>query len=185
MAEAVIENDGVIEKFTGDGLMAVYGVPVPRTTETERADDVRRSFETALSMCARLKELNASAASENMPLTECRIGIHSGLVSAGTVGTATRTNYTILGQPANLAARLEGYGKDDPEIANGPDGTPLTCRILVSETAADFLRDKVDQSAGQILEILDRNDSSTLESAGTVEAKMPKRGIEARLKNKR
>ncbi|MCP5082150.1 MAG: adenylate/guanylate cyclase domain-containing protein [Alphaproteobacteria bacterium] len=138
-ANAVIRYNGVIEKFTGDGLMAVFGIPVPRTTDEEIADDVRRACDCAIDIAERTDRLNERAAANNTPYTKCRVGIHTGRLSAGNVGTKQRMSYTVIGQAANLAARLEAYGKDDPLVAQTPSGEVIDCRVLLSEDSASLL----------------------------------------------
>ncbi len=138
-ANAVIRYNGVIEKFTGDGLMAVFGIPVPRTTDEEIADDVRRACDCAIDIAERTDRLNERAAAEGQPYTKCRVGIHTGRLSAGNVGTKQRMSYTVIGQAANLAARLEAYGKDDPLVARDPSGEIIDCRVLLSEDSAALL----------------------------------------------
>ncbi|MEM1198681.1 MAG: adenylate/guanylate cyclase domain-containing protein [Pseudomonadota bacterium] len=138
-ARAVIRYNGVIEKFTGDGLMAVFGIPVPRTSDEEIADDVRRACDCAIDIAARTDRLNERAAASNTPYTKCRVGIHTGRLSAGNVGTKQRMSYTVIGQAANLAARLEAYGKDDPLVSRDPSGEIIDCRVLLSEDSASLL----------------------------------------------
>lgn len=138
-ANAVIRYNGVIEKFTGDGLMAVFGIPVPRTSDEEIADDVRRACDCALDIAERTDRLNEKGAATNQPYTKCRVGIHTGRLSAGNVGTKQRMSYTVIGQAANLAARLEAYGKDDPLVAQTPEGEVIDCRVLLSEDSASLL----------------------------------------------
>jgi len=143
MAECVACHDGVIEKFTGDGLMAVFGVPVPRQTGQDIAADARNAAACALQMADRVEALNATAGEMGFPPTRCRIGIHSGPLSAGNVGTIDRMQYSVIGQTANLAARIEGYGKDDRALTTDDDGRPLDCRILLSGATADLLGDDI------------------------------------------
>ncbi len=138
-ANAVVRYNGVIEKFTGDGLMAVFGIPVPRTSDEQIADDVRRACDCAIDIAARTDRLNARAAASGAPYTKCRVGIHTGPLSAGNVGTKQRMSYTVIGQAANLAARLEAYGKDDPLISKTPEGEVIDCRVLISEDSAALL----------------------------------------------
>jgi len=139
MADAVVAHDGVIDKFTGDGLMAVFGVPVPRTTRDSIAADARSAVACAAEMARRLEALNAQAGERGFPRTRCRIGIHSGPLSAGNVSSRARMQYTVIRQTANLAARLEACGKDDPAVANDASGTPIDCRILLSEATKTLL----------------------------------------------
>ena len=139
MAEAAVANHGVIDKFTGDGLLVVFGVPVPRVHAHEIERDARNAVECALEMARRVDQLNARMDHSVLPRIRCRVGIHTGSLSAGNVGTRARMQYTIIGQTANLAARLEGFGKDDPKISRDHLGQELDCRILLSATTVELL----------------------------------------------
>ena len=151
MAEAVLQSNGVVETFTGDGLMAVFGIPVPRTDHSEIELDALNAVECAIRMGRRLEALNGRIDRSVLPEMRCRIGIHTGPLSAGNVGTRSRMHYTVIGQTANLAARLEGFGKDDPDIACDGDGNPLQCRILLSAATVELLPDEYNvQSMGEL-----------------------------------
>jgi len=151
MTDCVVRHNGVVDKFTGDGLMAVFGIPVKRTTPEEIARDAKNAANCAIEMAARIDTLNRNNKLDEFPLTRTRIGIHTGLVSAGNFGTINRMQYTVIGQTANLAARLEDYGKDDPDIMAGRDGNRLACRILISGDTADCLNNSFDfQSIGDV-----------------------------------
>ncbi len=151
MAEAVMKADGMVEKFTGDGLMAVFGAPVPRTGADEQARDAVNAVECALQMSRKVKELNARLDSTVFPQLRCRVGIHTGILSAGSVGTRSRMQFTVIGQTANLAARLEGYGKDDPKNALDGNGKELICRVLLSESTVELLPETYNiESMGEL-----------------------------------
>ena len=151
MAEAAVQNNGVVEKFTGDGLMAVFGIPVPRTQRDEIERDANNAVACALSMRERLDRLNTRRDADVFPRMRSRIGIHTGVLSAGSVGTRARMQYTVIGQTANLAARLEGFGKDDPKIACDASGKPLDCRILLSAATVDLLPEAYNvESMGEL-----------------------------------
>jgi len=99
MAEVVFRHSGTLDKFIGDCLMAVFGAPIPA------AEHPRLAAEAALDMREALAALNH-------PLPEAsrlqfRVGLHSGRVVAGDIGSARRSDYTVLGSTVNLAARLE------------------------------------------------------------------------------
>jgi adenylate cyclase len=99
MTEVVFRYEGTLDKFIGDCLMAVFGAPMP----TE--DHARRAVDAALEMRTVLERLN-----EPLPPAErirFRVGIHSGRVVAGDIGSLRRSDYTVLGNTVNLAARLE------------------------------------------------------------------------------
>jgi class 3 adenylate cyclase/CHASE2 domain-containing sensor protein len=104
-------NGGMLNKFIGDGIMVLFGAP----ENVEAKDGACRAVRTALQMIERVKELNSDARSNNLPLSaEIRIGvgIHTGLVSAGNVGSGERLEYTVIGETVNLASRLEAQTKE-------------------------------------------------------------------------
>lgn len=139
MADIAVGAGGFIEKFTGDGLMVVFGAPIPRTEQAQVEQDAVTAADCALAMADRLEELNEGLEAAGLPRMRLRIGIDSGDVSAGLVGADARMQYTVIGDPANTAARLEGFGKDDPTYSRDSDGRALPCRILVSERCVERL----------------------------------------------
>lgn len=107
LSDAVLTCGGTLDKFLGDGLMAVYGAPV------SREDDPLRALQSAKMMMAFMVELRERAEAEwattrqGRPLTlELGIGINSGVVVAGNIGGAMRAEYTCIGDAVNVAARL-------------------------------------------------------------------------------
>jgi adenylate cyclase len=99
MTESVFEHQGTVDKFIGDCLMAVFGAPL------EAKDHAARAVEAALDMRDALQRLNEPLAEEQQ--LRFRVGMHSGWVVAGDIGSEHRTDYTVLGATVNLAARLE------------------------------------------------------------------------------
>ncbi len=107
LSDAVLTCGGTLDKFLGDGLMAVFGAPV------FRPDDALRALQSAKMMMAFMVELRQRAEAEwattrqGRPLTlELGIGINSGVAVAGNIGGAMRTEYTCIGDSVNVAARL-------------------------------------------------------------------------------
>jgi adenylate cyclase len=108
LSDAVLTCGGTLDKFLGDGLMAVFGAPVARV------DDALRAVQCAKMMMTAMEELRAEAERdwasnprEGQPLVlELGIGINSGVVVAGNIGGAMRTEYTCIGDAVNVAARL-------------------------------------------------------------------------------
>ncbi len=129
MVDIVARHGGVIEKFAGDGLTIEFGVPEPRTTEAEIDADARSAVESAIDMAKALPELNAAWREKGLPEVGIRVGIHTGPLMVGVIGSADRWQYSIIGDTANTAARIEGYAKDDPKL--GCDVGH--CRILISD----------------------------------------------------
>lgn len=102
----VIEKyDGVIDKYTGDGVMALFGAPIGRS------DDPERAIFAALEIQQQIIDLGRDLAGEKLPHPAVGIGINTSRVIAGNIGTASRLNYTVLGDGVNLAARLENLTK--------------------------------------------------------------------------
>lgn len=99
---AVIEaQGGIIDKFIGDEIMALFGAPV------ESGGDANRALRAALGMRAALAEFNAELAAENKPPLAFGIGINTGPVVAGNIGSHRRLNFSVIGDAVNLAARLQ------------------------------------------------------------------------------
>ena len=98
LTEAVLAHGGTLDKFLGDGVMAVFGAPVAHD------DDAVRAVRAALQMMELVGEQNGSG--EHMTPLDLGIGINTGIVVAGSVGSARRTEYTCIGDAVNIAARL-------------------------------------------------------------------------------
>lgn len=105
VSDLVDARGGVVDKYIGDAVMALFGAPLVA------ADDPQRALDTALAMVRALPALNARFAHDGWPALAIGIGIHTGVVVAGNVGSVTRLNYTVLGDTVNLASRLEGLCK--------------------------------------------------------------------------
>ena len=105
MSEVVEEFEGVVDKYTGDGVMALFGAPIGR------AGDAERALKAGMEICRRITELGSQLAREGMPAPLVGIGINTSRVIAGNIGSATRLNYTVLGDGVNLASRLESLTK--------------------------------------------------------------------------
>jgi adenylate cyclase len=97
----VIEGEGgVIDKYVGDEIMALYGAP------TSHPDHAIRALASAMLMMETLKGWNKERVAQGLPPIEMGIGIHTGLVVAGNMGAEDRLNYTVIGANVNLASRL-------------------------------------------------------------------------------
>jgi adenylate cyclase len=135
MAQEVQAHQGVINKFTGDGMLAVFGVPIPRTTQQEIAEDARLAVSCAVAISSRLREMNQNWLARGLPSAKMRVGIFTGPVMVGSLGGTTRLEYGVIGDSVNIASRLESCLKDRQED---------TCRILIAEETLLHLGDKFE-----------------------------------------
>ncbi|HKP45984.1 MAG TPA: adenylate/guanylate cyclase domain-containing protein [Pyrinomonadaceae bacterium] len=110
MSAIVEKHGGVVDKYMGDALMALFGAPL------KNPDDADRAMKTALEMVAAIDELNRQWQIRGLPRVGLGIGVNTDIVVAGNMGSATRLNYTVIGDGVNLASRLEGLTKM-PEYA--------------------------------------------------------------------
>jgi adenylate cyclase len=135
MARVVMAHGGAIDDYRGDGFKADFGIPLARTTAAEISRDAVNAVKCALAMARELKRLNMLWQEEHLPTASVRIGIFTGPVVAGSLGSAQRLQYTTVGDTANIAARLESFDKDflDPYSTNNP------CRILLGEATLGYL----------------------------------------------
>lgn len=122
MTKIVFDHNGSLDKFIGDAIMAVYGVPF------ESPDDADNAVRTAIRMQIELLEYNKSAEFRDLPDLRIGIGVNTGEVVSGNIGSMQRMEYTSIGDAVNLSARLEGASK-----TYGAD-------ILISEFTVDQLR---------------------------------------------
>jgi len=118
----VIQRQGIVNKFTGDGVMAVFGVPTCRLDTREVAEDAKSAVACALAISDRLEEMNQNWQRLGLPIIQMRIGIFTGPVVAGSLGGKDRSEYGVIGDSVNTASRLESCEKDRQ---------PSNCRILI------------------------------------------------------
>jgi class 3 adenylate cyclase len=122
MVECITEHRGVVLRFVGDGILAVFGAPIPRTKEVEIAADALAAAHCALAMEQALGRLNDAWRRDGLPTVGMRVGIHTGPLVAGSLGNGPHMEYCLLGDTANTAARIEQLGK---EHAKGPDAVTI------------------------------------------------------------
>ncbi len=128
IARHVDGHNGMVNAYIGDAIMAVFGAPVARTREEDIDQDAIHAVECALAMRRELKGLNVGWAARGMPTCAMRVGIFTGPLVAGSIGSAERLEFTVLGDTTNTAARLESAGKE-VEV----DDRTRECTILIGD----------------------------------------------------
>lgn len=103
MSEVIIKYNGVIDKFMGDSIMVLFGVPEGRT------DDLERTLACAAEMQVAMSEINEVNKSLGMPSLYMGIGINTGEVVAGNLGSELHNEYTVIGNEVNLVSRVEAH----------------------------------------------------------------------------
>ncbi len=136
MAKLVMTHGGIVDDYYGDAIKGDFGTPFPRTTEAEISQDAVNAVSCALAMERELKQMNAAWQKQGLPTVGMRVGIYTGEVVAGCLGSAKRMKFTTIGDTTNTAARLESYEKDRPDSFIG--GSP--CRILIGEPTLHYVQ---------------------------------------------
>lgn len=127
MTDIVLEHEGTVVQFVGDAIMAFWGAPL------DDADHAYRAVAAAVAMQNGMAALRAEFAKEGLPPIHMRVGIHTGSVLVGNLGSAKRFGYTAVGDDVNLAARLEGVNKlyGTGVMVSGDTARRITGRIAL------------------------------------------------------
>ena len=119
MEQCIVKHNGIINKYIGDAIMAIFGVPL--ANENQALD----AYKCCLDMRKKLTELNKELEAENLPSIKFGIGLHTGNVLAGNIGSNSRMEYTVIGDTVNVASRIESLCKE------------YNCDLLLSETTVE------------------------------------------------
>jgi len=140
MVQLVIEHRGVLSKYIGDSIMAIFGVPVPRRSDIEFTEDAISAINCALGMGEKLLELNHRWQVQGRPMTAMRIGIFTGPMVVGSLGGSQRLEYTVIGDSVNTASRLEQFNKDrfNPDVLKNP------CRVIIGASTYRYVKNYFD-----------------------------------------
>jgi adenylate cyclase len=103
MTEVITKYKGTINEFVGDGIFVIFGAPI------QRKDDTQRAVACAIAMQLAMSEVNAKLETMQIPALQMGIGMHTGEVLAGNIGSQRRAKYTVMGSTVNLASRVESY----------------------------------------------------------------------------
>jgi adenylate cyclase len=138
LARHVDRNGGIINKYIGDSIMAVFGAPAARTTEEAIRQDAIHAVQCAWEMKAEMKQLNDAWIRRGLARVGLRIGIYTGELMAGSVGHEDRLEYTVIGDSVNTASRLESLDKDSAAEEDAD------CRILIGEPTFHLVKESFD-----------------------------------------
>lgn len=150
MTDIVFQYDGLLDKYMGDAIMAVYGAPL------DQPDHALRACLTALDMMEELGRLQKKWAAEGRPVLNIGVGVNSGDMVVGNMGSQMRFDYTVMGDSVNLGSRLEGINKEYgtniviSEFTHAVVKDALVCREL------DAVRVKGKKLPVKIYELLAR-----------------------------
>ena len=122
MVDQITEQEGMLDKYIGDAIMAAFGIPI------KHDDDEDRAVRASINMISSLREWNAEREKENKPPVDMGIGLNTDNVVAGNIGSPKRMDYTMIDDDVNLAARLESACKQ------------YSARILISEHTYEKLK---------------------------------------------
>jgi len=121
MVDCVNQTNGVVDKYIGDAIMAVWGTPISYGNDAENA------VNAALRMRTALRKFNQDRGGDRKPIIKIGCGLNSGDVLAGQIGSNDRMEYTVIGDPVNLASRIEALNK------------PMGSDVLISQATADIV----------------------------------------------
>lgn len=155
LTECIINNGGMLDKYIGDAIMAIFNAPLDLDHHPEKA------AKSAQEMILKLKELNILFEKDGLPALKVGAGVHTGAATVGNIGSKLRFDYTAIGDTVNLASRLEGLTK------------AYSVDIIISESTNDalgseFLTRRLDSVRVKgkniplvIFELMDNTDKNT------------------------
>jgi len=157
MSQVILDSQGVIDKYQGDGIMAFWGAPI------SLQDHAARACLAALECQVRMGKINHTPSREGIPPLSMRIGLHSGDAVVGNMGSAQRFDYTIIGDNVNLASRLEGVNKQFGTQVIISESTYLHARDRIEARELDLIAVKGKEKPIRIYELLGKKGGMTEE----------------------
>ncbi len=134
MTEILLQYEGTVDKYEGDAIVAFFGAPI------SYADHARRACFASLDMQQQLAEMRRQWEKEGKPLLRMRIGLNTGPMVIGNMGSRLRMNYTMMGDAVNLAARLEGANKEYGTSIMISDATYAVAKESIEVRELDTIR---------------------------------------------
>ena len=148
MTEIILEEEGTVDKFEGDAIMALWGAPL------DQEDQALRACRAALLQRDALEGLNRRFAGLKLPPLSMRIGLNTGDAIVGNLGSARRFDYTVIGDTVNLASRLEGLNKFYGTIIMASEATMAACGAGVEFRELDLVAVKGKEKPVRVFEVM-------------------------------
>ena len=163
MTDIIFRHRGTLDKYIGDAIMAFWGAPYPQPQQAELA------CRAALEMLRALREAQPRWQAQGRPEIEIGVGIHTGPVLVGNMGSKQRFNFTIIGDNVNLASRLEGLNKLFGTHLLISENTCEHVRDLVAARRLDWIRVKGKKKPVTIYEVLGERDGTSPERSRLIQ----------------
>ena len=135
MVKIITNHGGMVDDYHGDMIKADFGVFRLGQTEADKRQDVNHAVSCAVALEQEMRHLNSQWQQQGLPAVRMRIGIQTGPVVVGSLGSEQRLKFTTIGDSVNVASRLESFQKDSLETWPKEE----TCRILIGETTKHYL----------------------------------------------
>ena len=163
MCDIVSSYHGTIDKFEGDAIIAFWGAPL------ELPDHATIACHAAIDMQKKNEEMRKTLREQNRPMLYTRIGMSSGPVVVGNMGSADRMDYTMMGDVVNLAARLEGVNKFYQTFTMISQSTYELAKDDIDTRQLDVIRVVGKKEPISVYEVLERKNQTSSEKSGVVE----------------
>ena len=137
MVKIITNHGGMVDDYHGDMIKADFGVFRLEQTEADKRQDANNAVSCAVALEQEMRHLNTQWQQQGLPEVRMRIGMQTGPVVVGSLGSEQRLKFTTIGDSVNVASRLESFQKDSLEIWSKDE----ICRILIGETTKQYLGD--------------------------------------------
>jgi adenylate cyclase len=163
MCDIILGAEGTVDKFEGDSIMAFWGAP------TMQADHAKRACFAAIEMNDRVVELRARALQKGVTPLVVRMGMNTGTMVVGNMGSKQRMNYTIMGDAVNLASRLEGANKAYGSGMMISESTYRSCEADIDVRELDRITVVGKSEPVTVYQLLNRKNQTTSADADLVD----------------
>ena len=162
MVDCISKEGGMLDKFIGDAIMACFGLPIGN------ADDPDRATRTALAMISEMWRWNAIRREHGLKTVDMGVGLNTGIVVSGNIGSPKRMDYTVIGDGVNLAARLESACKAYSARILASESTVAKLRGTYRMRDIDLVVVKGKTQPVRVFELLDYHDAETFPNMADV-----------------